>query len=295
MSAVASRADLPARRQQRCPIFSRRKRMAFDRPFAVDALDAATRRRLGDVLHPIFCASYGDLDRRVVCDEIIFRAGGQLALLRGPDGRVLGFGTACVHEIEVDGRTHGVFEGGVYCRPGVRGGKAWGRVSLRIILAERLRHPLRPLHLVAEMLTPVSYRLAHRIFARTYPMPDGETPPGLARLLAATIDARGLVRPTAHPFVVTYPDPARPLRPDEVERSASLQGDPAIDAYLRWNPHYTRGHLLCTITPLGWRDIAAAALRQLFGRRFERTRARRRTDITTDTTRSTPSPQENAR
>jgi len=275
MTTAAHTRGLLAAPEPRCPVRRRLgQALRFDPPLRVDQLANRTRRALGDVLYPIFRASYGDLDRAVVCDEIIFRAGGLLCLLRGADGDIVGFGTACVREITVEGTVHGVFEGGIYCRPGIRGGLVWNRTALRIALAERVRHPRRPLHVVNEMMTPVSYRLVHRAFARSYPAPGVETPPALAAVLLRTIEARGLIRPTDHPYVVSYPDPARALRADDIQRSETLRGDRYVDAYLRWNPAYAEGHLLCTITPLGWRDLLAAAAHQATGSRRRRRAAR---------------------
>ena len=57
--------------------------VVFDRWVRVDELTLWERRALGPILYDIFCESYGQVDYDTVCEEIIFRPGGEL-VLSGP-------------------------------------------------------------------------------------------------------------------------------------------------------------------------------------------------------------------
>lgn len=253
--AAAGERSLPAR-----PV---KQKVHIAAPVEIDQIDESTRARLGDTLHAIFCESFAALSRKTVLDEIVFRAGGKLYLIRDDAEAIIGFATSAVHEVEVRGRVHGIFEGGIYVRPGYHVGAQWGRRSLRVALEEKLRHPSRPLALVIEALTPISYRLAARTFSRVYPTRHAATPPLAAELIQAVIAQRGLLPSGGDPAVVHYPDPASLVAADRIG-SSRLRDDPDVRFYQQINPDYTQGHLVCTLVPFGWRDLARALLRPLW-------------------------------
>lgn len=237
-------------------------RLRCDRALEVSTLPARARAELGPALYDIFCDNYGALDYDTVADEIIFRAGGQLYLIRDANGALVGFGTLALDPVTVDGRACFVLQAGVYMRRGVRGGGAvFVRRGCARLVRARLRHPLRPIYAVFELLTPIPYRLAARVFPQLYPSRRGPTPPRMERLLHHTIDRRGLRRAGAHPFVIQYPDPASHHAPERITGSPSKRADPDVQFYLAQNPRFPEGQLLCAIAPLNLPQLVIAIAR----------------------------------
>lgn len=228
----------------------------------VDELGANVRAALGNALYEIFCESYDALSQETVCDEIVFRDGGWLALYRDAHGTLMGFTTFKVHEIELGGRTHGVIQSGSYFRRGIRGGARATQHAVWLSALERLRHPRRPLWGMFEALTPASYRRGLRTLPHAFPTRRGPTPPHVAELLSAVIERLGLARVGEHPFVVSYPDPAVHRDPERLASSETLRNDPDVRFYLEQNPHFVDGHILCVLAPLGWRDIGGVLLQR---------------------------------
>jgi len=229
-------------------------------PLAVDALSLTERRALGDQLYPIFSESYGALSYDVVCDEIIFRRGGDLFLIH-QDGELVGFAVKTVESIAHQGRTVNIFEGGIYVRRGVSGvGLAWMPHAFKACLREKLRNPLRPQYYVMEALTPVSYRRGARSFPRLYPHRSRATPSKLAGLLRAVLAHRGLRRSGDHPFVVRYPDPATHAEPQRILLNERLRDDPDVRFYLAHNPGFQDGDILAAIIPLNFTELAIGLL-----------------------------------
>ncbi|MFT5684188.1 MAG: hypothetical protein ACI8RZ_005129 [Myxococcota bacterium] len=228
----------------------------------IDTLDEDTRETVGSILYDIFCESYGELDRETVCDEIIFRPGGQLFLFRDATDTIVGFGCFAIQVVTHAGRVCGVIESGTYMRRGTRGiGSASARRAVVLALVEKLRHPWRPLYWAIEALTPITYRLITRTFPRFYPNRHEATPPEAAGMLSAIIAHRGHQLPTAHPFVISYPDPASHTAPERITLSDAHQADPEIQFYLDQNPRFTDGHILCVLVPFNWREVGAAISR----------------------------------
>ncbi len=252
----ATRALTPHRRRRPA-----RPRLRCEPARDVDRLDGVTRAELGPLLYAIFCDSYGDLAFETVTEEIVFRRGGSLYLIRDASDSIVGFGTLSIDGVKVGWRTYSVLQGGVYMRRGVRGGGAvFVRRACLALLRARLRHPLRPLYAVFEFLTPYSYRLAERAFARVYPSRRRPTPPRVAALLNAAIDRRGLARVGDDPFVVSYPDPASHQR-ELSTPSTSRDADPDVAFYLERNPRFAEGHILCGLVPLNLSGLIHAITR----------------------------------
>jgi hypothetical protein len=250
----------PARRQKRTA--------TMDRWLKVDELTLWERRTLGPALYDIFCRSYADLDYDTVCDEIIFRPGGDLILFTDSDGELAGFVGFKLEFYTVHGRRFGVFSPGGYFRRDIRGGgNHMARASFRRALWANLRHPLTPMLALIEALTPASYRRAALTWWRYWPHRSRETPAALGALLGAVIDDRPeLVRSGDHPLVVRYDDPAVVEDEAALERSTALQGDPDAAFYRSLNPDFARGDVLCTLCRVGLSDLLIGALRVARGR-----------------------------
>ena len=258
--AVHAPARIPVPAQRPTP----RLPLHIDAALAVDGLSLQSRRELGKPLYDIFCESYGELDQSTVCDEIVFRPGGKLHIIRDADGTIVGFGTSVVEEFAVRGRTNGVIKGGVYYRRDVRGGGAlWSKRSALTILEEKLRHPRRPLFYAGEALTPVSYRLHRRTFNRFYPAHDATMPPAMAELFDTVLRVRGTPLSGNRPYIIRYSDPASHREPERIVLSDTLLADPDIRFYLQYNPDFVAGDVLCVIAPLEWRDLF-----RMFSRQF---------------------------
>lgn len=243
------------------------KPLRIDSGRDINSLSLKIRNQLGVVLYDIFCESYGELDRDTVCDEIVFRPGGTLYLIRDAADTIVGFGILAFDPVTVQGRTSTVLHGGVYCRRDVRGaGDMWTRHAARAILREKAKHPLRPLYYMCEALTPISYRCMVRSFPTTFPSRRNHTSPRLAALLSALIDSNGVDRAGDHPFVIRYPDPASHKNLEQMPLKSSLRDDPDVQYYLRQNPDFADGNILCAIIPFGWSDLLQTVSHQFLTR-----------------------------
>lgn len=161
-------------------------------------------------------------------------------------------------DVVVGGRRHLVLEGGMYLRPGHRGGLAPARLGMCVALAEKLRHPLTPMVYAIETLTPVGYRTATRMFAHVYPHRRLATPPHLHAIVRAVVQTRGLLTVDGDPWIVRYDDPATHTRK---LRSSLVLDDLDVGFYLSINPDYRRGHILLAVAPLSFANLVASVRR----------------------------------
>ncbi|KIG11976.1 hypothetical protein DB30_02241 [Enhygromyxa salina] len=240
---------------------------------AVDELDTKARAQLGPRLYEIFCASYGALSSEVVLDEIVFKPGGYLAVWVDASGERVGFASAKVDQVELDGRPHAVLRVGSYFVPGHRGGTAARAFALLVVLFYRFTHPFARVFAGIETLNPVSYRLTVDMFALAFPHRELTAPGSMVDLAQALAGARGLNCAPDRPFVVYYRDPAVHERS---LRSSRIMEDLDAAYYLTVNPHYRAGHILLVIVPFTFSNIIAStnppmkrALRWLTGRRVQ--------------------------
>lgn len=263
-ASLAAPRQLPPTAAHRPPLV---KPIRIQAGLKVDDIDLRTRRELGQPLYDIFCESYGELGRDTVCDEIVFRSGATLYLIRDAADTIVGFGTIAIPAVKVRKRTYGLLQSGVYFRRDIRGGGAlWTRLGARVATMYKLRHPSRPLYSVIESLTPVTYRRMMRDFPAPFPSRNDSDSPELSELLATFVERKGLERPTTNPFVVAYPDPASHQSDSAQLLSDELRADPEVQFYLEQNPHFADGHILCVLIPLNWGDLVRTFSRQLLAR-----------------------------
>jgi len=232
----------------------------------VDGLDADARADLGPILYDIFSSSYGGLDLATVSDEIVFRPGGRLYIFTDALGLIVGFVCSAHKIFKRGGTTHAIWTGGAYFRHHVRGGAASMAVGLRQPLAYKLRHPTHHVAMMFEALHPASYRMNSRLFPTVWPNRHRDTPAAVTRLVERLIEGRGLLR-GEHPFVVRYPDAATHRRPYAVAASSTLGDDPDVAHYLKLNPQYTEGGILCTYVPFTLVNITTAIIRAIVNAR----------------------------
>lgn len=262
--STASHANATRSLQAHHPAASRRRpRLSHKETLLVDALSPGRKATLGPLLYDIFCESYGALSMETVCDEIIFRPGARIPLFVDERGVVVGFGSVRVVPFEVDGRTVGIVEAGVYIRRGFSAGAQAIRWGLLEPLRFKLLNPFTPLYYVMEALTPVSYRRGRRTLNTVWPNPEQELPPEAQSLLSAVLRARGLKNSGAHPAVARYPDPASHQNAGHVRHSNTLADDPDVNFYLKLNPNFAQGDILCTVSPFTLRELALSYLRSL--------------------------------
>jgi len=234
---------------------------------------AALAKRLFEVQQKVFRGTgYDDF-----CSQVIEPPADRsvVALLQTGSGALVGYCTAHIYRRRVGQRSVSVIwpQGGLL--PSYRGGSSTFRFGLRQVLREKLSHPLRRVVFLGSLVHVSSYRLFSKYFPRVYPSVGRPMPPRLRHLalkLAAEITAPAV--DPADPLVrndgwvtIPAPDETTEIRP---------QDPPDIAFFKRRNPGYPRGHGLLVVVPIGFYDIAFAAIRRVAeGVRAQASQARR--------------------
>jgi hypothetical protein len=198
------------------------------------------------------------------------------ALVRdGDSGSLVGTASISVIHVSFEGRTiSAIYTTHVLLQPQARGRNLIQRMGLRMFLAERLRHPFRPIYWFFETFSYKSYLLLPRNFRAYWPRHDRPTPAhdlALIDRLATRIygaDWRptdGIVARSGH----------KRLRPTTAPLG-SVRNSPEVEFFARANPGHAEGDMLvclCPLTAANWFNAARRAVARTFKRRPARARA----------------------
>ncbi len=201
-----------------------------------------------------------------------------IALVRaGGGGEILGTASISVHHVPFEGRTvSAIWTSHVLLRPEVRGRNLIQKMGLRMFLAERLRHPLRPIYWFFDTFSYKSYLLLPRNFREYWPRPDRPTPArdlALMDRLATRIygadwrPSQGIVGRSG----------LKRLRATTAPLDAGRANSPDLEFFARANPGHAEGDMLVCLCPLtlpNWLRAARRAVARAFRRRPARARVR---------------------
>jgi hypothetical protein len=210
----------------------------------------------------ILTEEFFDVDRAYAEAELRKRS--RVALVR-MNGALLGMAAIEVYTesfrgepLTVIATTH------VLLRENWRGRNLLQKLGFRTFLAERLRHPLRPIYWFFDTFSYKSYLLLPRNFREFWPRHDQPTPEPRAALIAqlaartygpAWRPARGVVVRSGH----------KRMRETAAPLVLTRDSDPDLEFFARSNPGHADGDMLVCLCPLtlsNWLTLARKALRR---------------------------------
>lgn len=248
---VSSSASSSARRPARRPV---------DTEY-IDVADLGTEqrralaRRLFAIYRDLF--DYGDED--FFREHVLFppHRHMRLALFRNEHQQLVGYANAWVVEPTIDGQTIGVMRSAIFSRLGYRVAEPSVRLNIETALRQRLAAPRTPLWLFTITATPASYRLPARYGVEFYPRRDVQDPvtESLGRQL---VEAFGLQPVGERPWVIRFP--ARPIHPERLRGSQSLDRDPDARFFRRLVAPHGPDHVVAVLAPVTLRNTATAVM-----------------------------------
>lgn len=237
--------------------------MLGSRTVDLDRLTPGKRERLEGELADVFLASFVGPSRSQVVERFVRRGPTRrTTLLLGADDAILGFASSTIRRVRAAGRDHAVLEGGLYLRPGTRGG---GERGLRAFAAHGVRHLLRhpriPICAIGPTLTPLAYRRLMLSVPGVLPRPGVSAPAEIDELMRVVVASIDWAPVADDPWVVARSGlDVRPRGLERLERSVGSYDDPHTRYYIERNPGYGQGHAMMTYCPYGWTSVALAAV-----------------------------------
>jgi hypothetical protein len=152
----------------------------------------------------------------------------------------------------------------VLLRENWRGRNLLQKLGFRTFLAERLRHPFRPIYWFFDTFSYKSYLLLPRNFRDFWPRHDQPTPEARAALIdqlaartygPAWRPSRGVVVRSGH----------KRMRETAAPLVLARDSDPNLEFFARSNPGHADGDMLVCLCPLtlsNWLTLARRALRR---------------------------------
>jgi len=181
-------------------------------------------------------------------------------------GELLGTASINVHHVEFQGRVvTAIHTSHVLLQPEVRGRNLVQKIGLRMFLAERLRHPLRPIWWFFDTFSYKSYLLLPRNFRAYWPRFDRATPPSERALMHQL--AAGIYGPDWRPSQGIVASSGRKrLRAGVAPLEPGPADSPDLAFISRANPGHANGDMLVCLCPLSasnWLSVGLRAARRL--------------------------------
>ena len=186
----------------------------------------------------------------------------QTALVRaGADGELVGTASISVHHCVFQGEiVTAIYTSHVLLRPEVRGRNLIQKIGFRTFLAERLRHPLRPVYWFFDTFSYKSYLLLPRNFREFWPRHDQVTPPreqALMHQLAAQVHG-----PDWRPATgIVVRSGRKRLRAGTAPLEPGDHASPDLAFFARANPGHADGDMLVCLCPLTLANWISAGMR----------------------------------
>jgi hypothetical protein len=153
----------------------------------------------------------------------------------------------------------------VLIRENWRGRNLLQRLGWRTFLAERLRHPLRPIYWFFDTFSYKSYLLLPRNFATFWPRHDQPTPAAQAALMDTL--ARQVYGPAWRPDSgIVVRSGQKRMRETAAPLILAKDSDPHLAFFAQANPGHAEGDMLVCLCPLNWFNwlrLARNAIRRL--------------------------------
>lgn len=214
-------------------------------------LDALARQRLEDELYDVHSHIFRGVDRPSFVAYVIDSKAEHtwIQLYRGEDGELGGYLAMHIYERVVDGRTVAILRSEIGTLRKYRGANVMAAFFADRVIRYLLRHPLRPLYLLASLVHPSSYGQLLRYTDDVWPREGAETPADIRGLMETLGDAFGLARV----------DPSNALVRKVGWQTIDSRDDraywercdrPGVQFFLRTNPSYAEGHGMLTLAPI---------------------------------------------
>jgi hypothetical protein len=225
------------------------------------SLEPARRAALLDQLYRVYSATVSGYTNAEFAHHFFGSGEICVALHYGERDELAGFAYASIERIKHAGRTHAVFNAGVFCLLGYRGGASCAVFGLRQALRFKLREPRTPLAYVTRSSSPAAYRLIAATMPTVYPSRRHQTPADVEALVCAISAQRQYVPAGENPWVMRTP-----AKPHDSSRLRRLDDDPDVRFYNELNPLFAEGNSVLTWIPLTARNIVGGLFRALRAR-----------------------------
>jgi hypothetical protein len=227
----------------------------------VQATASLTPAQWNDVW--ILSQEFFDVEREYAEAELRRRQ--QVALFH-MNGALLGMASIDIFPAEFRGRTITVIcTGHVLLRENWRGRNLLQRLGWKTFLAERLRHPLRPIYWFFDTFSYKSYLLLPRNFREFWPRYDQPVPEAQAALIDQL--ATRLYGPAWRPANgIAVRSGQKRMRETAAPLILARDSDPNLEFFARTNPGHAEGDMLVCLCPLSlrnWLHLARNVFRRL--------------------------------
>lgn len=200
----------------------------------------------------------------------------------GRAGRIVGFTTLLrLRDPGPFGATY-LFSGDTVLDQSCWGRRLLERAFFWVMLREKLRSPLRPLHWMLISKGYVTYLMMVRNFPSSFPRCDRPTPPHLQERLDRYYARRYGERYRAEAGLVRATSPHGAVVGHLADPRGSMRDDPDVAFFLQRNPDYSHGNELACIAEIRARDFM-----RHFATAFRRRRNRRSVERATARTQRT--------
>jgi hypothetical protein len=212
-------------------------------------LDDEQRR----AMYALFARYYDKISHERFCQDLASKD--YVILLFDEHGAIQGFST--IKHLEVrrpgDGRVHrGLFSGDTVVAEEFWGQRVLGRLFLRHLFAQKLRHPLDPYWWMLISKGYKTYLLMANNFAEHYPRYEQATPPAAQEVLDAFSET---LFPTAYERssgLIDFDCSLGQLKAGVAAITADMLERPRIRFFAERNPTWARGTELACIARMTW-------------------------------------------
>lgn len=183
-------------------------------------------------------------------------------ILRNPAGRVVGFSTLMTMDVNVHGRkVRGVFSGDTIIERAYWGSRVLQFAFFNFLIAEKMRHPLRPIYWFLISKGFKTYLLLANNLFRFYPRQDGGDE-YLADIVDAYCEQMFPGFYDRERRILDFGPDYQPLREGVADITECMRADnPAIRFFEDCNPEWRRGTELPCVGEIGWSDLAKFSIR----------------------------------
>lgn len=211
-------------------------------------------------MYQVFSQYYENTTWEVFLHDLSKKTGA--IILRNAAGRVVGFSTLMTCEVEVGGRpVRGVFSGDTIIERAYWGSRALQLEFFKFLIAEKGRHPLRPIYWFLISKGYKTYLLLTNNFYTFYPRHDARDS-WLGDIVDAYCEKMFPAYYNRERRILDFGHDYAPLKGDVAEITERMrQESPAIRYFEELNPEWRRGTELPCVGEITWKDLLKFTVR----------------------------------
>lgn len=211
-------------------------------------------------MYKVFSQYYENTSWEVFLHDLSKKTGA--FILRNPTGRVVGFSTVMTCRIQVGGRpVHGVFSGDTIIERAYWGSRALQLEFFKFLIAEKARHPLRPIYWFLISKGFKTYLLLANNFYTYFPRHDGQDE-YLGDIVDAYCEQMFPAYYQRERRLLDFGHDYSPLRGDVAEITERMRHENSkIRFFEGCNPEWRRGTELPCVGEVSWKDLLRFTVR----------------------------------